>query len=117
VLSFSRIFGSQRLRKLSALLLLCASLAAVQVVDAQRQLPQESKYAKGAKFNYPFVKVGKEVLRLSPGSKIYNDQNLIIMPATAPASADVLYRVDINGEISQIWLLTPEESKAAAAKK
>jgi hypothetical protein len=117
VLSFSRILGSHRLRHLSALLLLCASLAAVQVVDAQRQLPQESKYAKGAKLNYPFVKVGKEVLRLSPGSKIYNDQNLIIMPATAPASADVLYRVDINGEISQIWLLTPEESKAAAAKK
>jgi len=36
-----------------------------------------------------------------------------------PGTADVFYRVDINGEISQIWILTAEESKAAAdaAKK
>jgi hypothetical protein len=88
-------------------------------VDAQRQLPQDGKYVKKAQFNYPFVKLGKEILRLAVGGKIYNEQNLIIMPNTAPSTADVFYRVDINGEISQIWILTPEESKAAAdaAKK
>jgi hypothetical protein len=51
------------------------------------------------------------------GSKIYNEQNLIIMPNTAPSSAAILYKVDINGEISQIWILTPEEAKAASARK
>jgi hypothetical protein len=39
------------------------------------------------------------------------------MPNTAPRSADVLYKVDTNGEISQIWILTPEEAKAASARK
>jgi hypothetical protein len=39
------------------------------------------------------------------------------MPNTAPSSAAVLYKVDTNGEISQIWILTPEEAKAASARK
>jgi hypothetical protein len=88
-------------------------------VCAQRQLPQDAKYIKQAQFNYPFVKLGKQILRLAVGGKIYNEQNLIIMPNTAPGTADVFYRVDFNGEISQIWILTSEESKAAAeaAKK
>ena len=73
------------------------------------------KYMAKAQFNYPFVKLGKQVVRLSVGSRIYNEQNMIIMPVSAPASADVLYKLDMNGEISQIWILTPEESKATAA--
>jgi hypothetical protein len=104
-------------RGLSALLTLCLSLMAAQVVDAQRQLPQDGQYVKRAEFNYPFVKLGKKVLRLAVGSRIYNDQNLIIVPNAAPRSADVLYKIDINGEISQIWILTPDESKAFSARK
>ena len=97
--------------------MLCLGLAAHQVADAQRTLAPDAKYIAKAQFNYPFVKVGKQVLRLAVGSKIYNEQNLIIMPNTAPRSADVLYKVDTNGEISQIWILTPEESKAVSSRK
>ena len=117
---FSRICGFIALRRLSALSAMCTALLAAPMVDAERQLPHDGKYVKDAQFNYPFVKMGKQVLRLAVGGKIYNEQNLIIMPVSAPGKADVLYRVDLNGEISQIWILTPEESKvakAAAAKK
>jgi hypothetical protein len=103
--------------RLGVLLSLCLSLAVYSGAQAQRSLPLDAKYAAKAQFNYPSVKVGKETLRLSVGSKIYNEQNLIIMPNTAPSSAAVLYKVDINGEISQIWILTPEEAKAASARK
>ena len=116
----SRIRGLITLRRLSALTMIWISLLAAPTVDAERQLPHDGKYVKDAQFNYPFVKMGKQVLRLAVGGKIYNEQNLIIMPVSAPGKADVLYRVDLNGEISQIWILTPEESKvakAAAAKK
>ena len=112
-----RICRPALLVRLGALLSLCLGLAVHSDVQAQRSLPQDAKYAAKAQFNYPFVKVGKPVLRLSVGSKIYNEQNLIIMPNTAPRSADVLYKVDTNGEISQIWILTPEEAKAASARK
>ena len=98
-----------------ALLVLCFCLMPGPAVQAQRQLPQDGKYVKQAQFNYPFVKVGKQVLRLAVGGKIYNEQNLIIVPNAAQGTADVFYRVDFNGEISQIWILTPGESKAAAA--
>jgi len=103
------------LRRLGVLAVIGCCLLAGQAVHAQRQLPEDGKYVKKAQFNYPFVKLGKQILRLAVGGKIYNEQNLIIMPNTAPGTADVFYRVDINGEISQIWILTPEESKAAAA--
>jgi hypothetical protein len=98
-------------------MLLALSLLASYEAQAQRQLPQDGKYIKGAEFNYPYVKLGKQVLRLAVGGKIYNEQNLIIMPVTAPAKANVWYKVDFNGEVSQIWILTPDEAKAAADKK
>jgi hypothetical protein len=112
-----RICRPALLVRLGALLPLCLGLAVHSDVQAQRSLPEDAKYAAKAQFNYPFVKVGKPILRLSVGSKIYNEQNLIIMPNTAPSSAAVLYKVDTNGEISQIWILTPEEAKAASARK
>jgi len=107
-----RVFLALRGRRALAVLVCCLLAGPA---TAQRQLPQDGKYVKQAQFNYPFVKLGKQILRLAVGGKIYNEQNLIIMPATAPGKADVFYRVDLNGEISQIWILTPEESKAAAA--
>ena len=111
---FSRSSVSPTLRRLGAAAVIGFCLFAGQVC-AQRQLPQDGKYVKQAQFNYPFVKLGKQILRLAVGGKIYNEQNLIIVPNAAPGSADVFYRVDFNGEISQIWILTPAESKAAAA--
>ena len=92
-------------------------LLALHPALAERQLPQDGKYAKKAQFNYPFFKLGKNTVRLAVGGKIYNEQNMIIMPTAAPATADVLYRLDINGEVSQIWILTPQESKVAAERK
>ncbi len=98
-------------------LVMCLALCAVTPAIAQQQLPQDAKFVAKAQFNYPFVKLSKQILRLAVGGKIYNEQNLIIMPNTAPSTADVAYRVDTNGEISQIWILTPEESKALSSKK
>jgi hypothetical protein len=114
---YSRARGLRALGRLGALAMLCLGLAAHQPAGAQRTLAPDAKYIAKAQFNYPFVKLGKEVLRLAVGGKIYNEQNLIIMPNTAPRTADVLYKIDTNGEISQIWLLTPEESKAASKRK
>jgi hypothetical protein len=98
-------------------MLLALSVLSSFGAHAQRTLPPDGKYVKAAEFNYPYVKLGKQVVRLAVGGKIYNEQNLIIMPATAPAKANVWYRLDFNGEISQIWILTPDEAKAAADNK
>ena len=80
------------------------------------QLPAGGQYGEMCAFDYPQAQVGKDTLRLAPGARIYDRSNLIVMPAAVPRSGGpVLYKLDIHGQIAQMWLLTPEE--AAAAKK
>jgi hypothetical protein len=66
-------------------------------------------------FRYPEAQIGKLILRLAPGARVYNTQNLILMPGSVPSQAAVLYRLDVQGQISHLWLLTADE--AAAAKR
>jgi hypothetical protein len=91
------------------------TLADVWAQQRPVPLPANARYGELKDLRYPQAQIGDKVLRLGPGAKIYNPQNLIIMPATAPSQASVLYRLDINGEITEMWLLTAEE--AAAAKR
>jgi hypothetical protein len=49
-------------------------------------------------------------MRLAPGSTVRDQNNLIIVPAAMPRQgAWVDYIVDSDGQISRVWLLTPEE--------
>jgi hypothetical protein len=82
-----------------------------------RTLPGDAQFAQDAEFSYPYVKAGKQILRLAAGARIYSERNLIIMPATAPARANVLFRTDTNGQISRVWILTDEEAKVYEDKK
>lgn len=50
--------------------------------------------------------------RLAAGGRIYNEQNLIIVPVSLQRPrAEVMYRFDLNGDLAAIWLLTPAEAK------
>jgi hypothetical protein len=100
-----------------AALVLVMQLTVSEGWAQQRQVPvpTNARYGELKALRYPQVLIGDKVLRLGPGAKIYDRQNLIIMPAAAPSQASVLYRLDINGEISEMWLLTAEE--AATAKR
>jgi hypothetical protein len=88
-----------------------ALFAYATAAPAARQLPKDAKFAKAAQFNHPYFKIGSQILRLAVGSRIYNQQNLIIMPVAAPAKANVLYKTDSNGEISEVWILSDEDAK------
>ncbi len=52
---------------------------------------------------------GKE-LRLAPGSQIRGQNNLLLMPAALPPRSLVKYRLDRNGDLVLVWILTPEEA-------
>jgi hypothetical protein len=81
------------------------------VALAERPLPGDAKFAEDAEFSYPYVRANKRTLRLAVGVRIYNERNLIVMPATAPAKANVLFKTDINGDVSRVWILTDDEAK------
>ena len=84
---------------------------------AARSLPSDAQFAEDAQFSYPYVKAGKETLRLAASARIYSEHNLIIMPAAAPTKANVLFKTDINGEISRVWILTDDEAQAFKDKE
>jgi len=84
---------------------------------AARSLPSDAQFAEDAQFSYPYVKAGKDTLRLAASARIYSEHNLIIMPAAAPTKANVLFKTDINGEISRVWILTDDEAQAFKEKE
>lgn len=56
----------------------------------------------------PEVKIDGKVMRLAPGARIYNAQNLTITPNQVPPEARVRYKLDASGNVNQVWLLPPE---------
>jgi hypothetical protein len=80
--------------------------------NAERFFPTNAKRGEMKGIAYPYMKIGDKTLRLAAGSRIYNEQNLIIMPASLQKqSAQIIYSADINGHIGAVWLLTAAEIK------
>jgi len=104
------------LRHIAAAVTLAVALLAGEGFAA-RSLPSDAQFAEDAQFRYPYVKAGKNTLRLAASARIYSEHNLIIMPAAAPTKANVLFKIDINGEVSRVWILTDEEAQAFKEKE
>lgn len=51
------------------------------------------------------VVIDDEVMRLAPGSKIYDLKNRIVMPSAVTAPANVRYTVDQYTHVHLIWLM------------
>jgi hypothetical protein len=64
--------------------------------------------------SYAIATIEGKALCMSPGAKIYNEHNPLIMPAAMRQQAAVLYRLDTAARLSAIWLLTPQEAAAHA---
>jgi hypothetical protein len=80
-------------------------------VLAQRFFPQNAKRGELTAHQYPHYTIDNKTRRLAVGGKIYSHHNLIIMPVSLQAQkAEVMYALDINGELAAIWLLTAEEA-------
>jgi hypothetical protein len=94
------------------LLAICAP-----IVRADRQLPTDAILAKSALFNYPNLTANGKTLHMSVGSRIYDQNNRIILPVAVPPKINVLFKTDMNGEVSKLWILTDQEAAAYAKKK
>jgi hypothetical protein len=90
----------------SMLTLVCATQA-----GAEREFPEQAKRGDMKGYEYPSLKIGDIIYRLSPGSRIFNRHNLIIMPASLQIqTAPIMYTLDIRGDLSSVWLLTDDEA-------
>ena len=76
-----------------------------------RDFPQAAQRGQLEAYSYPSMKIGTRVYRLAAGSRIFNQQNLIIMPASLELqSAPVMYQLDTSGDLARVWLLTQDEA-------
>ena len=76
-----------------------------------RQLPANGKLGElvGQQQAFPVVQIGGELLRLTAGGIIYDQNNRAIVHGVLPERASVLYVQETTGEISRIYILRPEE--------
>lgn len=99
-----------------SLIALCAVCCATSAL-AERNFPQKAKRGEMKAFQYPYMKIGDKTLHMSAGSRIYNEQNFIIMPASLQKqTAQIMFTTDIGGKLSEIWLLTAAEAKKRPLK-
>ena len=99
------------MRKLTAILS-AAVLTATAVAHAQvRTLPANAKRVIVGQQQYPlpYINLGGNVVRLAPGGVIYDQNNRTLVHGALPLGADVIYTLDMNGDVGRIYILTPLE--------
>ena len=55
------------------------------------------------------VTIDGKPMRLAPGARIMTPSNTSITPDRVPANSRIRYKLDTNGQVSQVWLLPPEQ--------
>ncbi|WP_234814947.1 hypothetical protein [Noviherbaspirillum denitrificans] len=100
-------------------LTICISaVLAIPAMAFERPFPAPTKRGKLAPGAYPEITIDGTLRRLAPGARIWNESNLIEMPAALRGSDLVVnYTEDSHGEIDRVWILTPEEAREPVAKQ
>jgi hypothetical protein len=75
-----------------------------------RDFPPLSKTGTLRGFDRPFVKIGSKTYQLAPAARIFDQNNRLIQPATLPAGAKIVYKLEVQtGFLHELWLLLPGE--------
>ena len=93
-------------------LLLSAIAAAAVATSASAQLrsiPDDAQRGTIRHLQDMVVEVDGKPQRLSPGAQIRDPDNRLVVPASVAPGTIVRYRVDAEGLIHQVWILSPGE--------
>jgi hypothetical protein len=96
-----------------ALLAVFAALAFAQL----RTIPDDAKRGTMRHVQETIVEIDGQQQRLSAGAQIRSASNMILVPTAVPPGSLVKYRLDQEGLVRQVWLLTPEEAAQADKAK
>lgn len=101
--------------------LACAALLALATTGAAlaqlRTIPAEAKRAKLSHVQGMTVEIDGKRTVLAAGAQIRDARNMIVLPAALPAEALVKFLPDSQGQVSRIWILSPQEAAQPDAKK
>lgn len=100
------------------ILVLVALTCLSSVVSAQlRAIPPDAVKATMQPPRDGLVEMGKYVFRLAPGAHIRSTDNRIMLPVMIGSEQVVRYLLDANGDLSSVWILSPEEIDLPAPKQ
>ena len=101
-------------------ILLATVLFSFTALAAQAQLrtiPAEAKRANLSHVQGMTVEIDGKQTVLAAGAQIRDANNMIVLPAALPAGVLVKYMPDAQGQVSRIWILSPQEAAQPDAKK
>jgi hypothetical protein len=95
------------MRWLAILVLLClAAPAAAQL----RTVPADARRGVIVHLQDMIVRIDQSTARLAPGVQIRDIHNRLLLPAAIPPGSIVKYRVDAQGLVSHVWILSVREA-------
>jgi hypothetical protein len=90
---------------------LMTAATALPALANDRPFPANTLRGKMTPGYFPDVTIDGKARQLSPAARIFNQDNMIEMPATLRGSNIVVnYTVDAMGNIDRIWILTGDEA-------
>jgi len=96
---------------MKALLLVLALFAATAAAQL-RSIPADAQRAKMSHVQEHVVELNGKRTQLAPGAQIRDASNRVIVPTALPRGSVVKYQRDKSGQVSQVWILTPQEAAA-----
>jgi hypothetical protein len=106
-----RVALMPKARCLAGALAVLMAAAAAQAQMPARMIPADALRGRFTAGPLPTVTIDDKPMRLAPGARILNQENLTVTPNLVPANALVRYRLDQQGKIRTVWILTPEEAR------
>jgi hypothetical protein len=62
--------------------------------------------------NFPEAAINGIVVRFAPGARILGQSNTVVTPSSLTSPLRVRFRIDPQGEIDLVWILTADEIAA-----
>ncbi|PFH08819.1 hypothetical protein BCF11_1194 [Collimonas sp. PA-H2] len=102
---------SATMRPIRLLMIFLLATLAFSAMAVERDFPATTLRGKMTITAYPTVAMSGNVLRLSPGSRIWNTQQLTQVPSSLGSDTYLVnYTLNIQGDIDRVWVLTPDEA-------
>ncbi|MBN8442267.1 MAG: hypothetical protein J0M28_11310 [Thauera sp.] len=101
----------------AALTVLSVSLSGAALAGVPRMIPPEAKKVVMDFAGNGAVAVGDKAMKLSPGAQIRDAENRLMLQGAVRGEYRVRAIVDINGQVSRVWILTPQEIAAPDPKQ
>jgi hypothetical protein len=105
------------LARAAALAVLLGVTLAAQAQLRSFPIPPNTKVGEIHHVTAMIVEIDGQRMQLAPGALIHDPNNRLVLPTAIPPGAIVKYKIDVQGEVSDVWILSPQEAAQAEAQK